>query len=74
MLRTTTLAIAVMGLLVSAASADYSIGRQADTQNCRIVTTKPNGKWVVGPVTFKSTSKAEKSTFLVCLSARHPGR
>jgi hypothetical protein len=72
-LKTTTLAVAITGLLISAASADNPVMRQADPQKCKTVTIKPNDKTTpvqVGPILINIKSGAETTTIVQCKNAR----
>jgi hypothetical protein len=72
MLKKLALATATIGLLMSAASADYYIVQETATKKCKVVETKPTETtWVqVGPAAFKTQAEAQKQVKTVCVEKR----
>ena len=68
MVRIVCIAAAAVGMLSSAALADYHIVQEKATKECKIVETRPTETtWVqVGPLAFKTRDEAEKQIKVVC--------
>ena len=72
MLKKLVWSTAVLGLLISTASADYYIVQEKATKKCKVVETRlTDTTWIqVGPASFKTQSDAEKQIKTVCVEKR----